>query len=59
MVKPVLLVFYSCLVSMIIFFGFVWLSLHAFSDLSYLELLKINIFMINYRKILLLQIQFS
>jgi len=37
------------------FLGFVWLSLHVFYDLSFLEELKLNIFMINYRKMLLLQ----
>jgi len=40
------------------FLGFVWLSLHVFYDLSFLEELKLNIFMINYRKMLLLQNQF-
>ena len=41
------------------FLGFFSLSLHAFYDLPCLEWLKINIFMINYRKMLLLKNQFS
>ena len=41
------------------FLGFVQLSFHAFSDLSCLGQLKIGIFMINTRKMFLLQNQFS
>ena len=57
--KPVLLALYSCLVSVIIFLDFSQLRLYVLFYLSCLEWLKINIFMVNSRKIILLQIHVS